>query len=84
MAATWCGRSAISACAATTSTRPLNATGADTTNLQSAVYSLGIDVRSAGTVGAVLSLEYHIQDELQGFAAPLDNDRFVARLLARF
>lgn len=62
----------------------LDATGASAANMQTSVYSFGIDFRSAGTVGAVLSLEYHIQDELKGFAAPLDNDRFVARLLARF
>lgn len=62
----------------------LNATGADTANMQTGVYSVGVDFRSAGTVGAVLSLEYHLQDEIRGFAAALDNDRFVARLLAKF
>jgi hypothetical protein len=62
----------------------LDATGAGATNLQTGVYSVGVDVRSAGAVGAVLSLEYHVQDEIKGFATPLDNDRFVARLLARF
>lgn len=52
-------------------------------NFQTAVYSFGVDIKSAGTVGAVLSLEYHIQDELRA-ARSLDNNRFVARLLARF
>lgn len=62
----------------------LDATGAGTANMQAGVYSAGIDFRTAGTVGAVLSLEYHLQDEIKGFAAPLENDRFVARLLAKF
>jgi hypothetical protein len=35
-------------------------------------------------VGAVLGIEYHFQDEMKGFAAPLENDRFLARLLAKF
>lgn len=62
----------------------LDATGAGATNMQTGVYSVGVDLRSAGMVGAVLSLEYHFQDEIKGFATPLDNDRFVARLLAKF
>ncbi len=57
--------------------------GLDTNNFQTAVYSAGIDIKSAGTVGAVLSLEYHIQDELKG-QDKLDNNRFIARLLAKF
>ncbi|ACY14530.1 hypothetical protein [Haliangium ochraceum] len=58
--------------------------GLSTTDMQSSVYSAGVELRSAGTVGAVLSLEYHHQDEFKGFAEPLDNDRIVARLLAKF
>ena len=57
--------------------------GASAENFQTVVYSLGVDIKSAGTVGAVLSLEYHFQDEIRA-AQPLDNNRFVARLLARF
>lgn len=62
----------------------LDAAGTGVASMQTGVYSVGVDVRSGGAVGAVLSLEYHVQDELEGFAAALDNDRFVARLLARF
>jgi hypothetical protein len=62
----------------------LDETGAAATNMQTSVYSVGIDLRTAGTVGAVLGFEYHIQDEIKGFAAPLENDRFLARLLAKF
>ncbi|WP_428267241.1 hypothetical protein [Haliangium sp.] len=62
----------------------LTADGSGANNMQTAVYSFGAEVRSAGTVGAVLSLEYHIQDEIKGFANTLDNNRFVASLLAKF
>ncbi len=62
----------------------LGQTGADSSNMQTAVYSVGAEVRSAGTVGAVLSIEYHIQDELKGFANTLSNNRLVASLLAKF
>jgi hypothetical protein len=62
----------------------LDETGAAATNMQTGVYSVGVDLRTAGTVGAVLGFEYHFQDEIKGFAAPLENDRFLARLLAKF
>jgi hypothetical protein len=62
----------------------LNDAGTAALDMQTSVYSVGVDFRSAGTVGAVLGLEYHIQEEIAGFAAPLDNDRFLARLLAKF
>lgn len=60
--------------------------GADPTlvdNLQSAVYSVGLDFRVGESLGTVLSLEYHIQDELKG-QSELDNNRFVGRLLTTF
>jgi hypothetical protein len=62
----------------------LDEAGAGATNMQTGVYSVGVDLRTAGTVGAVLGIEYHFQDEMKGFAAPLENDRFLARLLAKF
>jgi hypothetical protein len=62
----------------------LDEAGTGATNMQTSVYSVGVDFRTAGTVGAVLGLEYHFQDEMKGFAAPLENDRFLARLLAKF
>jgi hypothetical protein len=62
----------------------LDESGASATNMQTGVYSVGVDLRTAGAVGAVLGLEYHFQDEMKGFAAPLENDRFLARLLAKF
>ena len=64
------------------STDVLSGGGTTTENFQTAVYSLGVDIKSAGVVGAVLSLEYHIQNEIKG--PSLDNDRFIARLLAKF